>query len=112
MEAGAEPDEADQLSLADAPALPALVEGDGDGGGRRVPVLLDVVVDAVVAQPERLLHRLVAPQVRLVRDEQLDAGRRHVGPGAEFSDRLRHPRLRDLEYGAAVHLRFMLLLAV
>jgi hypothetical protein len=45
---------------------------DRRGGG--VPVLHDVVVDAVIRQAEGLLHGLRDPQVGLVRDEQIHVG--------------------------------------
>src|SRR5438045_1817457 len=58
MEAGAEPHEADQVAGLDAAALPAFVQGDGDGGCGGVPVALDVVVDAVVGEAEGALDHL------------------------------------------------------
>ncbi len=70
VEARPQPDETHQLSRPDAPALVALVERDGNRRRRRVPVLLDFVVHALVRQPSCLLHCLADAQVGLVRDEQ------------------------------------------
>jgi len=100
-----QPDEADELARADAAALAAFVESDGDGRRGGVPVLLDVVVHAVVGQPQRLLHGLIDAQVRLVRDEQIDVAHRHVLLRAKVAHHLRHARHRHLEHRAAVHLR-------
>src|SRR6202171_2987154 len=58
MEPRPQPDEAHQLPRPDPPALAAFIERDGNRRRRRVPVLLDVVVPALVRQPQRLLHPL------------------------------------------------------
>src|SRR5207248_7793081 len=104
VEAGAEADEADQVAGLDAAALAALVERDGNRGGRRVPVLLDVVVDALVRKPQGALDDLVDAQIRLVRNEQVDLGYRDSLFLAQLANDLGHARHGELEDGAPVHL--------
>src|SRR5207247_3465363 len=91
-------------SAAPEPALAQrLVERDRDRGRGRVAVLLDVHVDLVVAQADRLLHHLHDPQVRLVRHQQLQVGRREAVRLEGGRHRLGHQHRRELEDLAAVH---------
>src|SRR5947209_6894736 len=62
VEPRAEPDEADELAVLDAPGLARLVERDGDGGGGGVAVALDVVEDLFVRQLQGLLQRFIDAQ--------------------------------------------------
>src|ERR1700675_788698 len=73
-EPGAERSENQEIASVQSSFGHRFVEGDRDGGGGRVAVLLDVREDLVVAEIERLLHHLDDSQVRLMGDQKLHIG--------------------------------------
>ena len=63
----------------DATAADGLVERDGDRGGRRVAVAIDVDEHLLHREPEPLGDRLDDTDVRLMGDEEVDVVRRPAG---------------------------------
>src|SRR5579864_7052166 len=72
VQARAQGGEGDQRACRSLARLLRLVEGDRQGRRGGVAVALDVVVHLLVGQAERLLRRLVDPQVGLVHDQQVE----------------------------------------
>src|SRR2546425_12110072 len=70
-ESGAERGEHQQVAACQAAGGERFVERDGDRGRGGVAVFLDVDVDLVVAESQRLLYHLEDPQVRLMGHKQL-----------------------------------------
>src|SRR3989441_2022044 len=109
-EPGAECGEDEEIAAAEPPGGERLVERDGNRGGGRVAVPVDVGVYLVGPQPGQFLDHLDDAEIRMVRHEEGHVARREpVGLQREVHG-LRHEHRGELEHLAPVHHRPVLAL--
>src|SRR5258705_3696114 len=76
-EPGAERGEDQQVTPLHAPGRQGFVQRDGDRGGGRVAVTVDIREHLVVTQAQRFLHHLDDTEVRLMGNQELHIARGH-----------------------------------
>src|SRR5688572_16845220 len=86
-----------------APLAPRLAEPERDRRGGRISVLLDVVNRLLLGDPELVADELVDPEVRLMRDEQVDVAGGELGEGQHLARDLGHLFGRPAEDVFAIH---------